>query len=538
MDSFVEFVNSLDLEQLSVCKSIICDAIMLRKCSIEKCSTANINDFIDYRENFVPINKLSLLDAEVEKLNLTNSPSDDAVVQNAYISLVDAHYTWNSKKGPVVNNPVNLEDFPNIKSVLVNINEQFGCDLNSVLVSYFKNGETSLRLHNDDEDTLDSSQPICVVSLGVKRTVQFVKVTERDHRRTCKTLVPKEGSMYVMKAGCQDIFKHRVNKDLRISKSRYSLSFRRRIPPSEQVETVSEPVNPEICKNSTEITSSPTNEIKTSPAKNHMSETDNSVSNFVTPAAKLKTVSFSPSPIEGSDKILSGYSPFTTNSSNLSHSLTTKRNGSKTDGKNAEKNCVILGTSITQVIDGDKLSRRMRKVYNCSYSGARIRDIAESAHEFCADNPGAIKNVDKVIVCVGVNDIKSFNSFDNNTYKRFRSPLVGLINKLKFLFPKATLFFKCVLPMGCKYNYTAKTVHEFNRLLLDLCGRNGCIFFDCFSEFLDKYDGRDIDRYLYRDNLHLNDTGTIVLCRAIKFLIYRDVFNPVMRVNYSPYYYW
>ncbi|NQZ52355.1 MAG: SGNH/GDSL hydrolase family protein [Moritella sp.] len=139
-------------------------------------------------------------------------------------------------------------------------------------------------------------------------------------------------------------------------------------------------------------------------------------------------------------------------------------------------------------------------------------------------------------MCVGTNDVKYFDSSTKDVTKRFRQPLVRLVKLLKLLFPGAQIIFKCVLPMGIMYTYTAKSVHDFNYLLLDICKDFGCIFFDCFSDFLDQW-GNCYNNYLYRDRIHLNDIGLRILCRALKFIIYRNVFNPIMRISPSNYYY-
>ena len=141
-----------------------------------------------------------------------------------------------------------------------------------------------------------------------------------------------------------------------------------------------------------------------------------------------------------------------------------------------------------------------------------------------------------MIICLGTNDIKFFNGKKFDVFKRFRSPLTRLVNLIKFLLPEAQIIFKCVLPMKLYYNYTATTVHDFNYLLLDICRKNGCIFFDCFADFLD-VSRFGVDYYLYRDKWHLNNAGLKVLCRALKFVIYKDIFNPIMRISCSDYTY-
>jgi hypothetical protein len=67
--------------------------------------------------------------------------------------------------GPVVNDPINLDDFLLIKSTMAKINQEFGCNLNFYLVSYYKNGEVSASPHCDDKEELGQNQHIVVVSL-------------------------------------------------------------------------------------------------------------------------------------------------------------------------------------------------------------------------------------------------------------------------------------------------------------------------------------------------------------------------------------
>ena len=98
------------------------------------------------------------------------------------------------------------------------------------------------------------------------------------------------------------------------------------------------------------------------------------------------------------------------------------------------------------------------------------------------------------------------------------------------------IVFQTVLPIRVLNKYTGDTFHSFNRLLRDICGRRGCIFLDCFADFLDE-SGDDINTYFYRDDLHLNMFGLMRLCRALKFAVHRSIFNPTMRESCSPFYY-
>ena len=521
MLNIVEHLQSLDITQLKEIQHII-DGIISDKSNRPYTSPSlqsvtgeseviNINDFVEYSQNFVSEDDKQLLLGELGSLNLKSAKTGK--VSNAWISQVDEPYIWDSSSGPVVNEARDINNFPVLKRVLDKINLSLGCELNSVLVAYMRNGYTSLRLHDDNEVNMDSKQPICLVSLGSRRKIEFVDKRQVNKWKTCLSLQPDDKSMYVMKPGCQTYFEHRVRKNIRVRQERFSLSFRRMIPSKEL-----EKVTPPPVKNLIESFDTPGPTPILPPLQSDNTSTPNFVKN-------QKATSLLDNAV--------GFSPFPKDDTHTSKQSSNSGYGSA----NNDRYCVIFGTSITEPVDGEKLSRGTRKVINYSESGAKIEDIREAVRDFCIENPCAINKVDKVIICVGVNDIKYFDSIKYDLNKRFRKPLIRLINQVKLLLPNAQIIFQSVLPMKLFYVYCAKSVHEFNYLLLELCGLYGCIFHDCFSGFLDEY-GYNYNSSLYRDKWHLNDFGLIILCRAIKFVIYKSIFHPIMRINNHNYYYY
>ena len=131
-------------------------------------------------------------------------------IQNKFISTLSEPYSWPSKNGPVINNPLDMNKFPCIKSIMGKVNEKLGCNMNSVLVSCYSHGAVNARLHQDDEDSLDPSQPICVLSTRATRKVEWLAVDKTSKHKADYTLEPADSSLYVMKAGCQEDFLHRV----------------------------------------------------------------------------------------------------------------------------------------------------------------------------------------------------------------------------------------------------------------------------------------------------------------------------------------
>ena len=184
----------------------------------------DVNDYVTYHDKFLDNIDIDALTSECLTMGFDRNAHNDSV-QNLFVSPSSEPYNWDSSRGPVVNNPVPLHDFPCIKRVMDQINSKFGYSLNCSLVSFYKNGMVKARLHRDDEDELDHSQPIVVVSLGAVRTIEFVDNNQKNFRYAAKSFGPAEGSVYVMHPGCQQGFRHRVRLSKKTKGYRISLSF-------------------------------------------------------------------------------------------------------------------------------------------------------------------------------------------------------------------------------------------------------------------------------------------------------------------------
>ena len=91
------------------------------------------------------------------------------------------------------------------------------------LVTLYPNGNSYIPLHSDDEISIAGGSNIYTVSLGSKRTLNFInqvgklkpEAHEFDH-----------GSVYVMTAESQNIWKHEIRPEPHEDKPRISLTFR------------------------------------------------------------------------------------------------------------------------------------------------------------------------------------------------------------------------------------------------------------------------------------------------------------------------
>ncbi|KAL5260802.1 hypothetical protein ACHWQZ_G006737, partial [Mnemiopsis leidyi] len=400
--------------------------------------------------------------------------SPNVSVQNKFVSLFSEPYCWNSAQRPVINNPLNMDDYPTIRKVMGAINEQHGAKLNSCLVSYYKNGHVRARLHCDDEAELDHTQPIAVVSLGAVRNVEFVDNKQESFRTTARTLKPSNGSLYLMRAGCQQAFRHRVRMNKRVKDFRISISFRSFIPPGSVADLVQgpAPISP-LCSDASFATcgsqasslhtpTSPISPVVVKPVRVLLSAAASQAANarnkfslrlsVPTPAenvADSRTVNEVSHPVSKPTALPSasllpdveGYSPFPQTP------YTTSSAKPAVLDRSSERVCVIFGTSITEHVDGGLMSRGDRTVVNVSSSGADIDDIRQMAEDFHHENLSSIHKIDKIIVSVGTNDVKFYNSRVRNMSKDLGPKLISLVKLLKQLFPSAQVHFQTMLPI-------------------------------------------------------------------------------------------
>ena len=558
---FRNYISSLSLSELREHVNILNSVIVQKQtgpvsspCSELHQSSLNsgetdIDDFVSYQDKFLDDIDSDLLLRECLTMGF-NKKTPSNSVQNRFVSPFNEPYCWNSSNGPVVNQPLELSKYPNIKATMDKVNSAFGCDLNCLLVSFYKSGAVGARLHCDDEEELDHNQPIVVVSLGAVRTVQFVGNNQESFRSNALTISPSSGSAYVMRAGCQQRFRHRVRVLKKIKGYRVSLSFRAFVPsstrqcdnqagnvsslssfatPGSKIDiTPSLPASQDPPSSPSPLVIKPIHELLSTENFPSHKPPSHPQLHDVNSTPHIKKLGLRPSKT-GEDDITSpvvcGYSPFP--SQNTSSKTTANPSNSN------EKICVIFGTSITEGVNEKMMSQGKRTVVNCSSSGANIDDIRQLASDFHHDNIQSIHKVDKLIVSVGTNDVKWYNSFSRNLRRDFKHKLVKLVLELKQLYPHAQINFHTVLPIRIVYKYTASSIHQFNNLLLEVCTEYHCFFFDCFSRFLDRQ-GIFYNRELYRDNWHLNNSGLKVLCRALKYLIYSNLFNPLPRACFYP----
>ena len=199
--NFAQIFSELSYTNLLACKKQLDEAILESKRKHREVSIAqDIKDFVDLPLPLLlqgSVNEAEVM-ADVVSLNLAGkSKSNETSTQ--WLTNTGEAYVWQTSSGsPVVKTPQPIEDYRGISGVMDFLNSDLGLRLNSCLVSCLKSGSSNLRLHNDNEESMDSSQPIVVVTLGAKRKVDFFGVYQRTTEAPALSISPESGSAYVI----------------------------------------------------------------------------------------------------------------------------------------------------------------------------------------------------------------------------------------------------------------------------------------------------------------------------------------------------
>ena len=493
-------------------------------------SELDIHDFISYRDGFVTNDECTSMLQSLKRVPRFQNTETTGKTKSFWLSRTDQPYEWTSMRtGNVVHNRAcPLTDFPEINELLDKVNLHLGSDLNSCLVAYYSDGKSGIRLHDDFEHTLDNDQPIAVVSFGAKRTIDFFHNHQSESQAPAASFEISENSLYVMKAKCQEFFRHRVPQITECTSERFSLSFRKVLEKSEPgCEILPKPQVGYLMEG---FGSQPQfSDASTSPVKANVelferiakssAVSQSSQHTQIAPTAPPPPPQTAASPIGIPSEELNA----------VTSDTPTTRLAPAYDNRNIT---LLLGTSMTRWVKPDILSDSFTEFINVSYSGACIKnyragskvpDMGEMVQKFALTNHDKVSRVKHVIVSVGTNDIKHYRT-DNGPRKtatpgdmeKFHRPLVNLVKSIRYFFGRdVRISFQSVLPMRLMYTYTASNFLNFNLLLKNVCSEMNCHYLDWFHIFLDSQ-RFDHNKELFSDPFHLNRRGYDMLHKCFK----------------------
>ena len=549
MDYIFKCLQSLSVKSLRRVRGYI-DKLIESKIPEDRqlISTLDVNDYLQYHSQVVSDSDcLGLMESFTKATALKSSGT-----QSVWFSTCDFPYSWHSSAtgNTTKKLPIKIDANSPILSVMKNINSKLNVSFNSCLVQYYPNGYSGVRLHDDFEPEMSLNDPIAVVTVGQCRPIEFFTNYQAPSETPAKTLTPEQGSMYVMLAGCQEYFRHRVPQDSTCDGWRASFSFRRTVGPtfhdlvhpSNGNETeCQQPSSPDFV-----VISNSAGYLKVSLNDTIESSSDTSSRDHTVAADEGSTTpptvhtvaadrgSTTPPPPSGGFSATSAVAAKSSSPTLPNTSVSVGTNTSDAYTRQQVSTTVLFGSSMTKFIDHQRLSNSSCKFLNISQPGARLLPIhnkgtnqpwvyVEMLENFATTHKSTLHEVKCVIFSVGTNDLRFFRDRNGRPgdLNVFIRPIEELVARSRKLFGQSVrILFQSVLPMRCQYTYTAANFKGFNKLLRNICHHHNCHFVDWFNDFLDLR-GNDIERTLYRDNLHLNRKGYDILHKLFEKLFSR-----------------
>lgn len=116
---------------------------------------------------------------------------------------------------------------PTLAKLLPSVEAVSSATFNSVLVNRYRSGKDSMGFHSDDEPELGPRPVIASLSFGVAR--RFILERKKGQCASNSRYVVElgHGDLFVMGAGCQNLYRHAVPKQANIDGERINLTFRR-----------------------------------------------------------------------------------------------------------------------------------------------------------------------------------------------------------------------------------------------------------------------------------------------------------------------
>lgn len=199
---------------------------MAEACSRETCSTKeglpSPRLFESWGRLYSPLQSQALLATLIEELSW----------QHEYLSCgrrfsVPRLQAWYADEGVHYRYADNmLQSHPwnaLLLTIKARVEAQVGCGFNSVLVTYYRDGNDHVTWHADDEPELGETPVIASLSLGAGREFQY------RHKVSAKTgsLPLHDGELLVMYPEFQRLWEHAVPPQPEVCLPRINLTFRR-----------------------------------------------------------------------------------------------------------------------------------------------------------------------------------------------------------------------------------------------------------------------------------------------------------------------
>ena len=475
--SFLSLLNTVHPNQLKYMKRIIADRIA---------NAPKATDYVTHIECLEEVTEVLLEEVwkEAVSLNLHTRPGNG--VKSFWLSLRPGGYSFGGRSYPAND----IRKYPATRKLMdiINSHPESTHNMDCVLISYYPTPKSQLSYHTDDEAQICQLSSICSFSLGESKTFEIVKKSPKVTRSSSSSppllsanLV--EGSLTIMKPGCQQLFKHGVrpgpsSTPTRSIAGRFAFSFRKYVS-SDSVEE-------------------------------SFSDSELLIPVLASPKATAPNLFSSlPSPASVHGPCFSPVEPSLA-------STPTKHPPSP----RVQPITLLAGDSFFRDLRPDKLGKGKKLVVNISKGGSKIKQVEQSLIEFASDAPP----VTKIFLSIGANDIHHAKC----GVQHLKTPVASLLKTAKDLFPRAKIWVQSILPIPLQRKMMINDVCDMNKLLHRACMRQSVFFLDVTDSFIDQSTGlRDVRFFPIKGNVHLGPIGTSVLAKIYIRQIHSRSFNPL-----------
>ena len=465
-DEFVQVVRFNNIDGAGDGVEITPDIILAPKFATRATYSVHpLSMLIESRENYFSSSDLLPAKSDLNKL----------------FSLHDSKYIWLSKQetqykfGKWSLHSIQIRLLQGISALMVSLNTKLGLNLDSCLVTRYQGPSDCIPRHQDNEGLIDQSHEICNISIGSPRILELWSTAIEGTGELVRSISMTEGSLVIMKAGCQHRAWHKVLRGE--DGTRYCLSFRRTV-------ALDSPLTPEFKRNPK-------------------------------PYPKPST-QMAPSPRVTQPLLLS--TPL-----NNRRGLPLQRMLPLTDGFQPDSvdatSTPVYKAGCEHLILGDSLVKGLN-VHNSLHicrGGIHPKDVLpllQSASDKL--HPDSYHDVRTVTLIVGTNALNVDPHSNPVPLLDVISDYKKLVSDLRALFLNARIGLLNVIPRAYSCRETVSRIEQFNTLFSRHINElfPGITWIRLFWEFLDQFGFLREDLY-GRKGLHLNFKGKRLMSEAI-----------------------
>ena len=368
-------------------------------------------------------------------------------------------------------------------------------EYNSVLVSFYANGDQFIPKHSDSENCIEETSDIVTVSLGATRTL---RISDSTTGQIIKDVELKHGAVSVMTKHSQSKYKHEIVRDSSCLHPRISVTFR----------LIKPPVPPKI-------------EIK---------KPDSGTRNLCS-ASFISSSSFGYVPFpDTSNATLKLRKNTLSSQKDTNHIRTPQPADQHQHVRSTKGTALFISSSMFRYLDEEKLSSDQLTAKKLFYPGANAEVMM---NKLTNDLSSVTTPPQNIYIMCGTNNVDKIYYGSHDLHPSVKS-IEKIIDLVKHTFPLAEIHMIGILPRALPGRNDV--VNELNNQIKTLCHSKSMDFMDTALMFKFRSGNRremffnPSSRYI-QDNCHLNRKGVVRLGKFLKYWAHKHVLDYTQAKN-------